>query len=103
MPKNGEDFFLSQMDQSSWQGEIRYSENPPQFKDQPARGEEHKDVLQGELQKFGQCPGPIMMSSQQKETRHGQRSGPIMYGLRFGHLVNYGEMLSTKRKTALGY
>ena len=32
MPKNGEDFFLSQMDQSSWQGEIRYSENPPQFR-----------------------------------------------------------------------
>ena len=49
MPENGEEFVLSsQMDQSSWQEEIWYSEHPPFFQDHPARGEEHNDVLQGE-------------------------------------------------------
>ena len=33
MPKIGQEFAcLSQMDQPSWQDEIRYSENPPQFR-----------------------------------------------------------------------
>ena len=38
----------SQMEQSSWLEEIRYSEDPSQCQDHPARDEEHNDVLQGE-------------------------------------------------------
>ena len=41
-------FLSSQMDQSSWQEEITYSEHPPFFQDHPARGEELNDVLQGD-------------------------------------------------------
>ena len=33
MPQNGEEFvFSSQMDQSSWQEEIKVSDHPPQFR-----------------------------------------------------------------------